>query len=139
MDDGRVIPGLNENWTFCGAKPMEWACGLVATMLFTELFLPKANWGHYMPLIIIVLVGVPILLANTRKLYPDEERGLRNHMMSLVGISPVDIPTPANLQPLWSGAPYEDLRDVKPNCKYFKLQLDKIFVNENKFKEAEEY
>ena len=81
----------------------------------------------------------PILLANLRKLYPDEERGIRNHVLSLVGSPPIDIPTPANLQPVWSGAPYGDLKDVKPNCKYFKLQLDKIFVDEDRLKEAEDY
>lgn len=139
MDDGQVIPRLNEDWTFFGAKPMEWASGLIFAMLFVELFLPKNNWGRYMPLIIIVLVGFPITLARLRQIYPDQERGLRNHVMSILGFTPVDIPPPAKLQPVWSGAPYQELEDVKKDCKYLQLQLDKVFVNESRFSEAEKY
>jgi len=139
MDDGQVIPSLNEDWTFCSAKPMEWVSGLIAGMIFIEVFLPKGSWGKFMPLIIIVMVGIPLTLATLRKLYPDEERGLRNHVMSILGMPPPCIPMPAMLQPVWSGAPFHELKDVKPQCKYLKLQLDKVFSNNSKYEEAEKF
>ena len=46
MDDGYVIPSLNENWTFAGAKPMEWISGLMAALIFSELFV--SNLGRQM-------------------------------------------------------------------------------------------
>lgn len=125
MDDGYVIPGLNENWTFAGAKPMEWASGLIAALIFTELFV--SNMGRSMPLILMVLVATPITLATLRKAYPDEERGLRNHLMSVLGMSPPDIPSPSNLQPVWSGMRIQDLRD---DCEFKQLGLDVILEPE---------
>ena len=125
MDDGYVIPGLNENWTFAGAKPMEWASGLVAALVFTELFV--TNMGRSMPLILMVLVSVPIVLATLRKTYPDEERGLRNHLMSVLGLEPPDIPAPSQIQPVWSGMRIEDLEN---NCEFKRLGLDIILEPE---------
>ena len=122
MDDGQVIPALNENWTFAGATPMEWASGLAAAMVFSEFFI--SNLGRSMPLVLMVLVSVPILLATLRKTYPDEERGLRNHLMSLMGLAPPGIPKPSMLQPLWSGSPVAELKE---DCDYHRLELDKIF------------
>jgi hypothetical protein len=121
MDDGYVIPGLNENWTFAGAKPMEWASGLVAALIFTELFI--SNTGKGMPLILMVMVTVPIVLATARKAYPDEERGLRNHMMSKLGLQPPDIPAPSQLQPVWSGL---RVAELDSSCEFVKLGLDVI-------------
>jgi len=122
MDDGYEIPALNENWTFAGATPMEWVCGLAAGVVFTELFI--SNMGRYMPLILMVVICVPILLATLRKTYPDEERGLRNHLMSLLGAAPPDIPKPSMLQPIWSGSPVAEI----PEKKEFKqLALEQVF------------
>jgi hypothetical protein len=123
MDDGQVIPALNENWTFAGATPMEWCSGLAAAVLFSEFFV--SNLGRSMPLVLMVLISVPILLATLRKTYPDEERGLRNHLMSLLGLEPIGIPKPAMLQPMWSGSPVADL---KLKSDYLRLGLDKVFV-----------
>lgn len=122
MDDGHVIPALNENWTFAGATPMEWASGLAAAIIFSELFV--SNLGRSMPLILMVLISVPILLATLRKTYPDEERGLRNHLMSILGIAPPGIPKPAMLQPIWSGSPIADIRE---DSHYKRLALDSLF------------
>jgi len=131
MDDGQVIPGLNENWTFGGAKPMEWVSGLCAAIIFQELFI--TNLGRSMPLVLMVLVAVPIGLATLRKTYPDEERGVRNYIMSLMGLTPPDIPKPAILQPIWSGAPVEKLR---PRCIYLQLKLDEIFERKDEEEEG---
>src|SRR5262245_36973675 len=100
MDDGYVIPGLNENWTFAGARPMEWACGLVGAIVFQELFI--SNLGRSMPIVLAVLVLIPICMAMVRSTYPDEERGVRNHLMSLMGLEPPGIPRPSMIQPVWS-------------------------------------
>ena len=132
MDDGQVIPGLNENWTFAGAKPMEWVSGLVAAIIFQELFI--SNLGRSMPLVLMVLVSVPIGLATLRKLYPDEERGLRNHLMSILGMSPPDIPKPCLLQPVWSGLP---MREMKTSCEFIDLGLDLILDPEYTDEEEE--
>lgn len=125
MDDGYVIPGLNENWTFAGAKPMEWASGLMAALIFTELFV--SNIGRSMPLIMMVLVTVPIVLATLRKAYPDEERGLRNHIMSVLGLEPPDIPSPSNLQPVWSGM---RIKELEEKTEFRQLGLDVILKPE---------
>jgi hypothetical protein len=122
MDDGYVIPRLNENWNFIGATPMEWCCGLVAGILFQELFL--ANMGRNMPLILLVMVGTPMLLATLRKTFPDEERGLRNYCMVRMGFQPPDIPAPAIMQPVWSGMPMRDMDDMS---QYQILGLDEVF------------
>ena len=125
MDDGQVIPGLNEDWTFAGAKPMEWLSGLAAAIVFYEFFL--RNLGRSMPLFIAVMIGVPILLANVRKLYPDEERGVRNALMTLMGLAPPGIPKPALLQPTWSGAPTYGLKN---ESLFVELGLDALFERE---------
>ncbi|MCB0336184.1 MAG: hypothetical protein KDD62_07755 [Bdellovibrionales bacterium] len=126
MDDGYVIPGLNENWTFAGAKPMEWASGLVAMILVNEFFV--SNMGRSMPLLLMVLVLVPIGLATLRKAYPDEERGLRNHLMSILGVAPPDIPPPALLQPTWSGLPMREMPEAR---LFMQLGLDLLINQED--------
>lgn len=133
MDDGYVIPGLNENWTFAGAKPMEWASGLVAMILVNEFFV--SNMGRSMPLLLMVLVLVPIGLATLRKAYPDEERGLRNHLMSFLGVAPPDIPPPAQLQPTWSGLRLQQLEEDK---LFMQLGLD-LLINQEEDEEAAIY
>lgn len=122
MDDGYVIPRLNENWTFAGATPLEWCCGLVAGILFQELFL--ANMGRNMPLVLAVMVGTPMILAMLRKTFPDEERGLRNMCMVKMGFNPPDIPAPAVMQPSWSGLP---MREIDEKKEFIILGLDVLF------------
>ncbi len=136
MDDGYVIPGLDEGWTFCGAKIIEWGYGFMTSMLFAECFLGHDKMGRYLPIVIIVLLVTTLGTASLRKLYPDEERGLRNHLLAILGLEPIDIPKPSHLQKLWSGAPVQEL---KPSCKYMKLGLNKIFEKEDKYQEAERW
>jgi hypothetical protein len=125
MDDGYVIPGLNENWTFGGAKPMEWATGLVAAMIYVELFV--TNMGKQMPIILMILVLVPMSIATLRKTYPDEEIGVRNHLMSVLGAAPPGIPKPSMLQPNWSGLPIKTIATTK---EFMTLGLDEFLFAE---------
>jgi hypothetical protein len=121
MDDGYEIPRLNENWTFAGATPMEWASGLVSGILFQELFI--ANLGQSMPIFVAIVIGIPVLMATARKSFPDEERGVRNHVMVAMGVPPTGIPTPSKLQPVWSGLP---MQQIDKNKEYAQLDLDKV-------------
>ena len=121
MDNGEVIPGLNEDWTFAGASIFEWMSGFVAMILASSFFAKPAQYG---PLLIGVLITTSLSLAANRRRYPDEVRGLRNACMTAIGFDPPDIPTPASLQPYWSGAP---LRDLAATTEFKQLGLDELF------------
>jgi hypothetical protein len=110
MDNGDVIPGLNEDWTFAGCKPMEWMSGLVLSFLVSTAFDKPA---HYMPLLVLIWIGSSLSLGAARRKFPDEERGVRNMCMAACGFEPPGIPAPASLQPRWSGAPLRQLSDQK--------------------------
>ncbi|MCB0318620.1 MAG: hypothetical protein KDD56_07670 [Bdellovibrionales bacterium] len=125
MDDGYVIPALGEGWSFAGARVMEWVAGLVSAMLCSELL---TNPIRSMPILLVVAVGIPLLLAGLRKQFPDEERGLRNAAMVALGFEPPGIPKPAPMQPIWSGAPTLSLPD---NCEFLTLGLDAVFVDQD--------
>lgn len=124
MDNGEVIPGLNEDWTFAGASAFEWMSGFVAMILASSLFNKPAQYG---PLLVGVLITTALTLAANRRRYPDDVRGLRNSVMTAIGFDPPDIPTPANLQPYWSGAP---LRELASTTEYRQLGLDEVFKSE---------
>ena len=126
MDNGQVIPGLNEDWTLAGAKLMEWVAGLATALIFSELFLENAV--RQAPLLIMVTVGTPFLLAGIRRSFPDEERGMRNRAMVAMGFTPPDLAAPASIQPEWSGAP---LRELNEECEFTQLGLAHIFAQEN--------
>lgn len=134
MDNGEVIPSLNEDWTFAGAKLMEWISGVAAAFVFGEIFL--TNLTAQMPLFLGVLVGTPIALSQIRQAYPDEERGVRNHMMSAMGLCPPDIPKPSMMQPVWSGAPLKELDKEKD---YMRLELDNLFNSEEPSEEKQAF
>jgi hypothetical protein len=123
MDDGQVIPGLNEEWSFAGAKLMEWMTGVTTAFLVSTLIEKPAT---AMPLLVIVLIGTTLSLSNLRKRFPDEERGVMNLVMTSLGFQPVGIPAPARLQPRWSGG-----RIARPSekCLLVELQLDAIVNN----------
>lgn len=100
---------------------MEWICGLAAALVFSELFV--VNIGRSMPLILAVAIGIPVLMATLRKSFPDEERGVRNAGMLAMGFAPPGIPTPAKLQPVWSGLPMPEL---DKESEYTQLGLDAV-------------
>ena len=58
-------------------------------------------------------------------MFPDEERGVRNAMMTAFGFTPLGIPAPARLQPFWSGAP---LRKLPEDWKFSRCHLDVLFT-----------
>lgn len=122
MDDGYVLPGLNEEWTLGGAKLMEWIAGFCTALIFSEIFL--TNVARSMPMLMLVLVGTTFGMAALRRQFPDEERGVRNAAMVAMGVPPPGIPAPASIQPLWSGAP---MRDVQANSYFAQLGLKDVF------------
>ncbi len=122
MDNGEVIQGLNESWTMLGAKLGEWAAGFSMFMISSELFFKKTSTA--MPALLLIWISTTAILATLRSRFPDEERGLMNFCLVLVGINPPNIPSPANLQPLWSGAP---IKEMKRSREYVQLNLDEIF------------
>ena len=121
FDDGEVLPGLNETWTFMGANAMEWACGLVVFLLIS-LF--ASSPARAMPFMLAGWVLTTTTLASLRKSFPDEQRGVRNAIGTACGFPPQDIPKPSSLQPVWSPAP---LRAVPEDTKFSKFGLDKLF------------
>lgn len=120
MDDGHVIPALNEDWSFAGAKLMEWMAGLTMAFLTSTAFQKPAVW---MPFLVLVMIGTTLSLATLRKRFPDEERGVMHLLMTTCGFSPPGIPTPARLQPRWSGG---RICTLNKNSMYMQLELDEI-------------
>ncbi len=133
MDNGEVIPALNESWSFAGAKVMEWASGFVAMIIVQELFLSTP--AKSMPILIVVMFGTTLGLASVRRLFPDEERGLSNTCMVKLGIEPPNIPAPAPFQPIWSGTPVRELPEKK---EFRELELHNLF-HEPEEEEGEAY
>lgn len=122
MDNGEVIPGLNEDWTFAGAKMFEWMAGFMMLILASEFMFTKP--AKQAPVLVCIMIGTTLGLALARRAFPDEERGMRNACMTFLGFSPPGIPSPAFLQPVWSGAP---MRDLDEKTQYMVLELHKIF------------
>ena len=120
-DNGEVLPGLEENWTFMGATPMELAAGLVVFLLIS-LFVERVP--RAMPFMLAGFVLTSTTLATLRKSFPDQERGVRNAFSVACGVAPRGIPAPATIQPEWSGAP---LKSVPKNSRFTELGLDKAF------------
>jgi hypothetical protein len=123
VDNGEVIPGLNEEWTLGGAKLFEWIAGFMMFIIASELFF--TNTGRAMPQLMAIWVCTTFGLAAGRRMFPDEERGVRNAALTALGISPPGIPTPASLQPYWSGAP---LRELDESSLFRELQLDLVLT-----------
>jgi len=119
-DNGEVLQGLDGHWTFAGATLIEWACGLVMFFIISLFGSPI----QAMPMMIAGMVITAMSLASLRKVYPDEERGVRNAFMAACGLPPRDIPLPAGLQPIWSPCP---IRALRADCKFMILGLDGIF------------
>lgn len=118
MDNGEVIPGLNENWTFAGANAVEWMSGFMMFILSTELF---DKISRSMPLLIVIWLATTFALSTLRNMFPDEERGMRNWLMTKAGMIPLNLPAPAELQPTWSGVP---MHALPKSAHYQELKLD---------------
>ena len=123
MDDGYEIPGLNEQWKFFGAKASEWMMGFTTGLLY--LGTGHGKISRQMPMFIMILFGMTMFSKTLRERFPDEERGVRNQFCLWFGLNPPGIPAPAELQPIWSGAP---LRELPENKEYIQLGLDKVFL-----------
>ncbi|MCC6220689.1 MAG: hypothetical protein IT291_05540 [Deltaproteobacteria bacterium] len=120
-DDGYVLQGLDDNWSFMGANAMEWAVGLVIFLMIGSFARSPAS---AMPLMIGGWILTTTTLASTRRNFPDEERGVRNAVMTACGFPPPGIPSPSLLQPVWSGAP---MRELPQNCRFVQLGLEELF------------
>lgn len=125
MDNGEVIPGLNEDWTLGGAKLGEWVAGFMMFIVCSELFFE--NIARSMPQLLVIWVVTTFSMAAMRRSFPDEERGIRNSAMTALGLPPPGIPIPAALQPYWSGAP---MRVLPRERWYSRLRLFEVFEAE---------
>ena len=134
MDNGEVIQGLNEDWTLAGAKLGEWVAGAVMAMLAQSLIFQQSA-ARYMPVILAIGAITTFSLSAFRRKFEDEERGIRNYVMVMVGIPPPNLPTPAALQPYWSAAP---LRELDATCDLVQLQIDKLLELPRSSKEEDE-
>jgi hypothetical protein len=121
MDNGEVIPGLNQDWTLGGAKLSEWIGGFMMFIISSELFFH--NIGRSMPWLMLIWVTTTFGLAGLRRSFPDEEKGLRNAIMTAAGFAPPGTPTPAALQPYWSGAP---MRILPSHSPFVRLGLEDV-------------
>ena len=74
FDDGEVLQGLDEPWTFFGANGMEWAVGLVVFLLIGSFARTPVS---AMPIMLVVWETTTSTLASTRKIYPDEQRRMQ--------------------------------------------------------------
>lgn len=122
MDNGEVIPGLNEDWTFAGAKMFEWIAGFMMLLLATEFLVDKP--AKAAPLLVCIMIGTTLGMATLRRSFPDEERGVRNYMCALMGFAPPGIPAPSMVQPIWSGAPMRKMDNLKA---FMALELNLVF------------
>ncbi len=126
-DNGEVLPGLNETWTFGGATLVEWGAGFA---VFCIISLFGRSPATLMPFMLTGWVTTTWTLASVRRMFPDEERGLRNFLMTSCGIQPFGIPAPSKLQPVWSACPIAGIPKTK---RFHALGLSKMFPS---FEEA---
>ncbi len=133
FDNGEVLQGLDENWSFMGGNAMEWACGLVVFLLIS-LFADSP--ARAMPFMLLGWVMTTTTLATLRRSFPDQERGVKNAVSTACGFPPPGIPAPASLMPYWSGA---HTREISSKTRFVELGLDQMFPSfQRQFEEAQE-
>ena len=121
FDNGEVLNGLNQRWTFLGANIMEWGCGLMTFMIISTF---SQSPVRVMPYMLLGMVATTATMASLRKSFPDEERGIRNAFMTACGFPPPGIPAPSAIQPVWSAAPVDELDE---ESTYRRLGLDTFY------------
>lgn len=132
-DNGEVIQGLDETWTFMGGTVLEWGAGLV---VFFIISLFAESPSRAMPFMLMGWIVTVTSLASVRHLHPDQERGVRNAVMTSCGFPPPGIPKPAKLQPVWSGCP---ILEMPRNKRFMKLGLDHLFPKYDPTEEVEDF
>ncbi len=138
MDDGQEIPGLNEGYTFMGAKVLEWVAGF--TMFVISGDLVHTFFGirptQVTPILLMILFGTTICISTIRRKFPDEERGMLNAFADFMGWVPPGLPPQSSVQPYWSGAPIRNI----PKKTYFRdLALDEVFYEAEEKDIGEEF
>jgi len=122
MDNGEVIPNLDEPWTLAGATLMEWVSGFTMAIMVMELFF--GTTAKYMPVLVVVLLGTTFGLAVLRRGFPDSHKGVANSLIVMLGSTPPGLPAPAQFQPEWSASPLKSYPDEK---EWVELSLDLVF------------
>src|SRR5262249_44466836 len=108
-------------WNFMGANIFEWGCGFMA---FIIISLFAKNPVRAMPFMIGGSILTTTTLAAMRRTYPDEQRGLRNALLTACGFVPPGLPAPSSIQPVWSGAP---MKTIPKDIKFTQLGLINMF------------
>ena len=121
MDSGDVIQGLDDQWTFMGARMFEWIAGFATFMIISNFFISRSS---AMPFMLGGWFGTTLMVAHFRKKFPDEERGIRNGVLTYFGLPSPGIPAPSLLKTFWSGAPVKSLPE---ECGFIRAGLDKRF------------
>lgn len=121
MDNGEVLVDIDKGWEFAGCNAIEWICGLAAFILIGLL---GSNPAKVMPFMLMGWILTTTGFSAMRRTFPDEHRGVRNAIMTYIGVCPFGIPAPSKVQPLWSACP---LRSLDANSKFIKLGLDQLF------------
>ncbi len=123
MDNGEVIPNLDKPWEFLMARLHEWLSGMIFALIVNEVIF--TNTANAMPFIVSIMILSTYGMACARLKFADGTRGCVNWCCVKMGIPPRDIPTPAELQPIWSGAP---IRRLKSNTLFMMLGFDEFFL-----------
>ena len=130
MDNGDVLPDLDKPWTFVGATAMEWIIGF-SMFVIVSTFAPNGEYGAMVPFMVAGWVATTYTIASMRKIFPDQEKGMRNYFSTMAGVPPMGIPAPAILQPVWSATLVKELPE---NSEFMQIGLQHLFpVHEEDF------
>jgi hypothetical protein len=127
MDNGDEIQGLDQGWTFFGAKASEWIAGFSMCFILADLFFMNSIWSG-MPFMLLATFGTAIGLSKVRVMFPDEERGIINTVFVFFGFPPPKIPTPAQFQDFWSGTP---IYKLPKDSAFRSIGLYDIYFSDN--------